>query len=55
MKNLKQELLGEREKQMQVLQANQKLKDDLREKQEQMDGELEIRIGNIMENERHEH
>ena len=31
-KALKQELLGEREKQMQVLQANEKLKNELREK-----------------------
>ena len=54
-KALKQELLGEREKQMQVLQANEKLKNELREKQEQLEGELEIRIGNIMESERHEH
>ena len=54
-RTLKQELLGEREKQTQVLQANEKLKSELREKQEQLDGELEIRIGNIMESERHEH
>ena len=33
----------------------QKLKNELREKQEQLEGELEIRIGNIMESERHEH
>ena len=31
------------------------MKNELQEKQEQLDGELEIRIGNIMASERHEH
>ena len=55
LKMQKQELETEREKLLIQISANQKLSLELKEKQEQVDQELEHRINNIMQNERHEH
>ncbi len=51
----KQELETEREKLLIQIAANQKLSLELKEKQDQVDQELEHRIQNIMANERHQH
>ena len=51
----RQELATSREKLLIEKQANQKLSLELREKQDQVDQELQQRINNIMENERHDH
>lgn len=55
MKIGKQELEGEREKILITMQANEKLKLELREKQETIESELGARIDKVMENERHDH
>ena len=41
--------------QLKAQQKNKKLKEELREKQEQIDGELETRVANVMANERLDH
>ena len=51
----KQEFETQREKLLIEIQANEKLSLQLTEKQDQVDQELERRITNIMENERHKH
>ena len=51
----KQEFETQREKLLIEIQANEKLSLQLSEKQDQVDQELERRISNIMENERHKH
>ena len=51
----RQELATSREKLLIEKQANQKLSLELREKQDRVDQELQQRINNIMENERHDH
>ena len=55
MKVGKQELEVEREKLLMAIQTNEKLKLELREKQEQIENELKERIERIMETERHKH
>ena len=55
LKVAKQEIEADREKLLITIQANEKLKLQLREKEEVIEGELAQRVDKIMESERHSH
>ena len=55
LKMQRQEFETQREKLLIEIQANERLGMQIQEKQDQVDQELERRISNIMENERHQH